>query len=173
MLLSSECRASDRIFQCRHSIKQISWNRGERPSTGPSWRYRKAIRKSCSHTSIFECEPDSCRLSSIIHFSLSLLLIFSSVSVVAGEDLLTEARSLYEGSNWEGVLRVVPPSAIDPPDLQYYRGMSLARLERWQQAKQAFELGMMLVPRDKIIPTGTCRSLFQAGGLCARPSRVC
>lgn len=81
--------------------------------------------------------------------SLSLLLIFSSVSVVVGEDLLTEARSLYEGSNWEGVLRVVPPSAIDPPDLQYYRGMSLARLEQWQQAKQAFELGMMLIPRDK------------------------
>jgi hypothetical protein len=76
-------------------------------------------------------------LQALIHhsFGLSLLLILSPLSLVVGEDLLTQARSLYEESDWEGVLRVVPPNAIDPPDLQYYRGMSLARLERWQQAK--------------------------------------
>lgn len=41
--------------------------------------------------------------------------------------------------------------------------MSLARLERWQQAKQAFELGIMLVPRDKEFPQELAGVFFKLG----------
>jgi hypothetical protein len=109
----------------------------------------------------------------LIHylFNLSLLLILSPLLVVFGKDLLTQAKSLYEASDWEGVLGVVPSDAIDPPDLQYYRGMSLARLERWQQAKLAFELGMRLVPRDKKFPQELAGVFFKLGD--SRQAKSC
>lgn len=66
-----------------------------------------------------------------------------------GENLLTTAERLYQALDWEGVIRLISPDSTSPPELQYFRGMALARLGKWQQAREAFELGKRLSPRNK------------------------
>ena len=51
-------------------------------------------------------------------------------------------------------MRLAPVSSPEQPaELDYYRGMALARLERWKEAKEAFESGRQKQPQDKRFPT--------------------
>ena len=87
-------------------------------------------------------------------FILLFIVIFPLIAAPEaisseGENLLPQAERLYQALDWEGVLRLIPPDSTAPPELQYYRGMALARLGQWQQARDAFELGKKLSPRNK------------------------
>ena len=68
--------------------------------------------------------------------------------------LLPTVKRLYAEKHWDEIARLVPVSSPDQPaELDYYRGMALARLERWKEAKEAFESGRRKQPRDKRFPT--------------------
>lgn len=45
------------------------------------------------------------------------------------------------------------PRPGDPVSIDYYRGMALAKLKRWAEARQAFERGLQKAPHDKRFPT--------------------
>src|SRR5947208_701239 len=60
--------------------------------------------------------------------------------IPASADLIPTVKRLYAEKRWDELVRLVPVSSPDQPaELDYYRGMALARLERWKEAKEAFE----------------------------------
>jgi tetratricopeptide (TPR) repeat protein len=63
-----------------------------------------------------------------------------------------QARHLFEAGRWEELLREFEPRPGDPADLNYYRGMAFARLQRWTQALGEFSTGRRKSPRDARFP---------------------
>ncbi len=85
--------------------------------------------------------------------ALSLLLFPSSPArMTKANDLVRVAEKLYAEERWEDVLHLLPESPGGPAALDYYRGMALAKLQRWAEAKRAFELGRKKDPSDKRFP---------------------
>ncbi len=70
----------------------------------------------------------------------------------ANADLIAAAQRLYAEEHREEIVRLVGASSNHPAQLDYYRGMALARLERWEEAKRAFETGQKKDPFDKRFP---------------------
>ena len=69
-------------------------------------------------------------------------------------ELLPTVKRLYAEKRWDEIVRLAPVSSPEQPaELDYYRGMALARLERWKEAKEAFESGRQKQPQDKRFPT--------------------
>ena len=70
---------------------------------------------------------------------------------------------MYDARRWSDVVRAVPESDNADADLQMYRALSLARLERWDEARQALEAGAARHPRDS-------RFFVELGGIAYRQS---
>jgi tetratricopeptide (TPR) repeat protein len=86
-----------------------------------------------------------------------LLLLFLPVRALAqtgdpSAEKLSEVKNLYDTGNWEAVVRSIPQSPEAPPDFLLYRGLALARLERWEEAKSAFSAGRVKAPEDPRFP---------------------
>jgi len=62
------------------------------------------------------------------------------------------ARSFFESERWQELLLEFPSSNSYSAKLDFYRGMALARLERWQEARDALELGAAKSPGDSRFP---------------------
>ncbi len=58
-------------------------------------------------------------------------------------------KRLYAEQRWEEIVQVVPASLDQAAELDLYRGLALAHLQRWSEAKAAFEAGRKKEPRDK------------------------
>ncbi|MGH9469688.1 MAG: hypothetical protein ACRD1N_05015 [Terriglobia bacterium] len=84
-----------------------------------------------------------------------LLLAFAAQnpSILHSSSRLQEVRQLYARHDWQGVVQATPPRPGDPAEVDYYRGMALAKLKRWSEARQAFLRGRRKAPRDKRFPT--------------------
>jgi len=80
-----------------------------------------------------------------------LLLFFPWVASAQTQDSpaekLSEVKNLYEARNWDAVVGATG-SAPKSADLFFYRGLSLARLQRREEARAAFLAGRALAPRD-------------------------
>ena len=63
-------------------------------------------------------------------------------------DRISEVKQLYEAGRWSEVVQAVPESPDEAADLELYRGLALAQLQRWGEAKKAFEAGLVRNPRD-------------------------
>jgi tetratricopeptide (TPR) repeat protein len=63
-------------------------------------------------------------------------------------DKISEVKKLYEARRWSEVVQAVPESPDEAADLELYRGLALAQLQRWGEAKKAFEAGLVRNPRD-------------------------
>ncbi|MDE3135280.1 MAG: tetratricopeptide repeat protein [Acidobacteriota bacterium] len=82
---------------------------------------------------------------------LFLLLFPGNLPAQASEKPATaaQARQLYEAGRYEELVKLVPPSPGNPPELDLYLGMALAKLQRWPQARAALEAGHAKAPRDE------------------------
>lgn len=58
-------------------------------------------------------------------------------------------RQLYSEGRYQELLALVPASKDAPPDFDLYRGLALAKLHRWQEAKAAFEAGRAKQPQNE------------------------
>lgn len=66
-----------------------------------------------------------------------------------GANVTANVKALYDSGQWDAVLEAIPESLENPPaELQFYRGLALARLQRWAEARSAFEAGLARNPRD-------------------------
>lgn len=61
-------------------------------------------------------------------------------------------NQLFEQERWQELVQVLESSPRTSADLNYYYGVALAHLERWQKAKSALQAGAKLAPRDKRFP---------------------
>ena len=67
-------------------------------------------------------------------------------------DRAADVKVLYEADRWEAVVNAVPESPDNPPQLELYRGLALAHLERWAEAQSSFETGASRSPHDARFP---------------------
>lgn len=88
------------------------------------------------------------------HVILPLLFLLSlpipvPAQVTAEPPSPAQARELYEQGRYKQLVSRIPSSPENPPELDLYRGMALARLTRWKQARAALEAGHAKAPRDE------------------------
>jgi tetratricopeptide (TPR) repeat protein len=69
-----------------------------------------------------------------------------SGSPAAGQ--AAQIKQMYDAGRWSEVVQSLPQQDNENPDLQMYRGLALAKLERWDEAQQAFEAGAARYRRD-------------------------
>jgi hypothetical protein len=93
-------------------------------------------------------------------FKLILLLFLSFVltavpasavpqqSTSPTDDRVARVKALYDSGQWEAVVQAVPDTADIPAQLDLYRGLALAQLQRWTEAQKTFEAVLARNPRD-------------------------
>ena len=64
-------------------------------------------------------------------------------------DRIALVKRLYAEERWDEIAQWGPAASDHPAELDFYRGLALARLHRWAEAKAAFEAGRQKEPRDK------------------------
>lgn len=65
---------------------------------------------------------------------------------------LESIHQLYDRRQFAEIVRLVPRSPENSPDLDFYLGMALAQLHRWPEAKSALQAGRRKAPRDERFP---------------------
>jgi Tetratricopeptide repeat len=94
----------------------------------------------------------SSRKGFVIFFLVAALVL--GVPAFAQEHAPDEARllaaqSAFDDSRWEEAAKLARRGPADQsPDLDFLAGLALARLERWDEAKAAFEAGARKSPRN-------------------------
>lgn len=81
-----------------------------------------------------------------------LLLLFPSFlpgQTRAQQPSVSRIRQLYSEGRYSEIAALVPASPANPPELDLYRGLAMAKLERWKEARAAFEAGRAKQPRNE------------------------
>jgi len=83
-----------------------------------------------------------------------LLILLASLSLCASaqDGLTASAQELFEQERWTEVVKLLESAPRPSADLDYYYGVALAHLERWDQARDVLRAGSRLQPRDKRFP---------------------
>ena len=63
-------------------------------------------------------------------------------------DTISEIKQLYDVGRWSEVVQAAPETAGESADLEFYRGLALSQLQRWGEARAAFQAGLARDPRD-------------------------
>ncbi|HET7841652.1 MAG TPA: hypothetical protein VFM21_08605 [Terriglobia bacterium] len=84
---------------------------------------------------------------------LALLLLTPLCAAAQVASSSATVQALYASGRWQEVVAKTEDLGGQPAELDYYRGMALAKLERWDEAALAFESGRKKDPRDKRFPT--------------------
>ena len=74
-------------------------------------------------------------------------------------------RKLYEQKQYAEIVRLVPPSASDPAELDLYRGLALAQLQRFSEAKAALEDGERKDPHEERFPVELAGVAYRTNNL--------
>jgi hypothetical protein len=81
---------------------------------------------------------------------ICVLLFALAAASAAGQSVSTDSiKQLYDQKNWDQIVRQVPASASNTAELDLYRGLALAQLQRWPEAKAALEDGERKDPREE------------------------
>ncbi len=87
----------------------------------------------------------------------AVLFIFGFLSLplsaqTSDPDSLTRIKVLIADEDWHEVVRSAEAETSPSAEVNYFYGIALARLERWDDAKIAFEYGRSQQPDDKRFP---------------------
>lgn len=102
---------------------------------------------------------DAARRAAASKVILVLVLILSLAPAAGAQDWdsdaarLASARRALAEQNWEEAARVASGPVEQSADFDFIEGLALARLERWDAARLAFEDGRRKAPRDPRFPT--------------------
>jgi tetratricopeptide (TPR) repeat protein len=61
-------------------------------------------------------------------------------------------QKLVDAHQWQEIIRRAKGDPHPSPDVDFYYGSALAQLERWDEARKAFQQGQHLDPRDERFP---------------------
>ncbi len=78
-----------------------------------------------------------------------------------GDSALEEARRLNAEQRWQDLELLLEPIHERSAEMDFYFGTALARLDRWAEAKSAFEAGRKLAPRDPRFPVELAGAAFK------------
>lgn len=98
------------------------------------------------------------RKGCVIRFFLPFLASFLLSYPGFGQDQnpeqvrLAAARNAFDAGNWEEAARLAQGPADQSSELDFLRGLSFSRLEKWDEAKLAFDVGARKSPRDSRFP---------------------
>src|SRR5713226_38910 len=87
----------------------------------------------------------------VILFLAVLLALGSSAlaqDAVSDQARLSAAQSAFDAGHWEEASRLAQGPADQSPDFDFLAGLALARLEKWEEAKLAFDAGFRKKPGD-------------------------
>lgn len=83
-------------------------------------------------------------------FLLLLLFLFPAVSwAQTGAPSVSQVQKLYSEGRYAEIVAEVPASSATAPELDLYRGLALARLRRWAEARAAFQAGLAKQPKNE------------------------
>jgi hypothetical protein len=88
----------------------------------------------------------------ILRFVMLLVTVIASLHAPAQSDPTPAAKQLFEQERWPELIQLLQQSPRNSADLDYYYGVALAHLERWQEADKALSDGQRLAPNDKRFP---------------------
>ncbi|HEV7551518.1 MAG TPA: tetratricopeptide repeat protein [Candidatus Angelobacter sp.] len=74
------------------------------------------------------------------------------LAISAQTDPTPAARQLFEQERWPELVQLLQQGPRNSADLNYYYGVALAHLERWQEASKALSDGQRLASNDKRFP---------------------
>ena len=81
--------------------------------------------------------------------SICFSVLPSAGSGPPGSPQISIVRQLYDQGNWQEIVRLIPAASNGAAELDLYRGLALAKLERWPEARAAFTAGARKDPSDK------------------------
>ena len=96
--------------------------------------------------------------SCVSRFFLSLIAWVLFSITCCGQDpnpdqaRLAAAQGAFDAGRWDETARLTLGPADQSPELDFLRGMTFARLEKWDEAKLAFEAGARKSPHDSRFP---------------------
>lgn len=76
----------------------------------------------------------------------------STSSANASSAKETSLQELFNAHQWQEVIRRATADPHPTPDVDFYYGSALAQLERWDEARKAFQQGQQLDPLDVRFP---------------------
>src|SRR6266436_3019811 len=91
------------------------------------------------------------RKGRVIRFLVAVLILGSPVfpqSRSSEQARLTAARRAFDAGHWAEAATLARGTADQSPELDFLSGLALARMEKWSEAKQAFETGLRKAPKD-------------------------
>jgi tetratricopeptide (TPR) repeat protein len=71
-----------------------------------------------------------------------------SQAIPSTTDRISQIKQQYDVGRWSEVVQAVPEAAGESADLEFYRGLALSQLQRWEEARAAFQAGLARNPRD-------------------------
>jgi tetratricopeptide (TPR) repeat protein len=91
------------------------------------------------------------RISKLIR--LSLLFAVAACSAVAQEipsdaERLSVAQNAFDAGKWQEAAKLAQGPGGQSPDLDFVRGLALAKLQQWNEARLALEAGRAKAPRE-------------------------
>ena len=98
--------------------------------------------------------PKGCISLLFLSFFASLLFFGQGYAQDQNVDQarLAAAKGAFDAGNWDEAAQLTQGPADQSPELDFLRGLAFARLEKWDQAKLAFEAGARKSPRDSRFP---------------------
>jgi Tetratricopeptide repeat len=88
----------------------------------------------------------------VLRASAFLVAAFSCLPGNAQSDSSLTAKQLFEQERWPELVQLLQPAPRVSADLDYYYGVALAHLARWDEARKALSDGRRLAPNDTRFP---------------------
>lgn len=82
-------------------------------------------------------------------FFLCVLFPLQNDPSHSAADQIATLKKLYTEKRWDEMVQLIPSGSDRPADVDWYLGLAFARLQRWGEAKTAFEAGHAKEPGDK------------------------
>ncbi|HEY6944022.1 MAG TPA: hypothetical protein VI431_02700 [Candidatus Acidoferrum sp.] len=98
------------------------------------------------------------RKGGVIRFFFALFVLFFLAIPGFGQDhnfeqaRLAAAQSAFDAGHWDEAARLAQGPVDQSSEFDFLRGMAMSRLEKWDEAKLAFETGARKSPRDSRFP---------------------
>src|SRR6266849_3958099 len=139
-------------LRCSHGNRLEKWGRfHQRPCAWQTSPDRaRGIRKGMAAEPQLDA-AGSPRKGRVIFLLIAFLTLGSSAFAQDHSPhpaRLVEAQNAFDAGRWDEALRLAQGPAEQSPDLDFVAGLSLARMERWSEARLAFEAGVRKAPND-------------------------